>query len=52
MKRLTTALLALLAAASFAGQPAEAKMKLKAGHLQPATSEQGPAIIHFAKRVR
>ena len=51
MKRLTTALLALLAAASFAGQPAEAKMKLKAGHLQPATSEQGPAIIHFAKRV-
>jgi TRAP-type transport system periplasmic protein len=41
---------ALLAAATFMGQ-ATAKMVLKAGHVLSATSDQGLAIAHFAKRV-
>ena len=51
MKRLITALSALAVAAVFGTAPAQAAMKLKLGHLQPAISEQGPAITHMAKRI-
>ena len=51
MKRLIATLATIAFAATFGMAPAEAKMKLKMGHLQPATGEQGPAITHMAKRI-
>ena len=50
-KRLPAMLCAVLAAALVAA-PAAAAMQLKAGHLQPATSDQGIAIDFFAERVK
>jgi TRAP-type C4-dicarboxylate transport system substrate-binding protein len=51
MKRFIATMAAIAFAATFGMAPAQAKMKLKMGHLQPAISEQGPAIIHMAKRI-
>jgi len=43
--------IALLALGLAVG-PSEAAMRLKAGHILPATSDQGIAIEYFAKRVK
>ena len=51
MKHLLTILAAIALGTSLSFGPAEAKMKLKLGHLQAPTSDQGPAIIHMAKRI-
>ena len=55
MKRLRSilsmALSASLVAGALAATPASAATTLRAGHLQPATSDQGIAIDFFAKRV-
>ena len=51
MKRLIATVAAIAFATTFGMAPAQAKMKLKMGHLQPAISEQGPAITHMAKRI-
>ena len=55
VKRLHSALSAALSASLVAGAlavtPAASAMTLRAGHLQPATSDQGIAIDFFAKRV-
>ena len=48
---LSVALSASLVAGALVATPAAAEMKLRAGHLQPATSDQGIAIDFFAKRV-
>ena len=55
MKRLcstlSAALVASLVAAALSTTPAAAATTLRAGHLQPATADQGIAIEFFAKRV-
>ena len=51
MKRIIATLAAIAFAATFGVATAQAQMKLKMGHLQPAISEQGPAITHMAKRI-
>ena len=51
MKRFIATLAAIAFATTFGVASAQAKMKLKMGHLQPAISEQGPAITHMAKRI-
>ncbi|MDP6787915.1 MAG: TRAP transporter substrate-binding protein [Rhodospirillales bacterium] len=51
MKRFIATLAVAAFAATFVMASAQAKMKLKMGHLQPAVSEQGPAISHMAKRI-
>ena len=48
---LSAALSASLVAGALAATPTAAATKLRAGHLQPATSDQGIAIDFFAKRV-
>ena len=51
MNRFIATLVAIAFAATLGMAPAQAKMKLKMGHLQAAISEQGPAITHMAKRI-
>ena len=41
-----------LLALGLAGNPSEAAMRLKAGHILPPTSDQGQAAEFFAKRVK
>ena len=48
---LSAVLSASLVAGALAATPTAAATKLRAGHLQPATSDQGIAIDFFAKRV-
>ena len=48
---LSMVLAASLVGGALAATPAAAATKLRAGHLQPATSDQGVAIDFFAKRV-
>ena len=44
--------IAAAVAVAFASAPAEAQIRLKAGHILPATSDQGMASEFFAKRVK
>jgi len=41
-----------LLALGLAGNPSEAAMRLKAGHILPPTSDQGQAAEFFARRVK